>query len=145
MWINCVWDERSWSRSRSRSRPKVARLRISGRNINLTLGDWYQNTKTNYRYCYGYQSLKISRWSVIRCSYDEHSNFLWGELTWRDLTLSDLGLKFLQYMRTRYMNRFAKNGGAEVPPFMIYLRKTWGECSNPTPGPERVILFCCCW
>ena len=49
-----------------------------------------------YRYCYGYQSLKVSRWSVIQHSYDEHSNFFWGEVTWRDLTLIDLGRKILK-------------------------------------------------
>ena len=38
---------------------------------------------TFYRCCYGCQSLNVSRWSVIRCSYDEH--FLLGEVTWRDL------------------------------------------------------------
>ena len=40
---------------------------------------------TFYRYWYGYQSLIVSRWSVLWCSYDEHSNFLWGEVNWRDL------------------------------------------------------------
>ena len=38
-----------------------------------------------HRYCYGYQSLKVSRQSFCRCSFDEHSKFLWGEDTWRDL------------------------------------------------------------
>ena len=32
-----------------------------------------------------YQSQKKSRQSFSRCSYDEFSNFLWGEVTWRDL------------------------------------------------------------
>ena len=47
----------------------------------------YQNSEIyiHYRYWYGYQSLKVSRWLCIRCSYDEHSNFFWGETTWRDL------------------------------------------------------------
>ena len=40
---------------------------------------------TFHRYRYGYKSLKVSRWSVIRCSYDEHSNIFWDEVTWRDL------------------------------------------------------------
>ena len=36
--------------------------------------------------CYSYQSLKVSRRSFSRFSYDEHSNFsLGGEVTWRDL------------------------------------------------------------
>ena len=39
----------------------------------------------HFRYCYGYQSLKVSRLSVTRRGYDEHSNFCWGEDTWRDL------------------------------------------------------------
>ena len=48
------------------------------------------DTGTFHRYWYGYQSLKVSRWSVIRCSYDEHSIFFlrWGHLTCPgDLTL----------------------------------------------------------
>ena len=41
---------------------------------------------TFYRYGYEYQSLKLSRRSVIWCSYDEHSKFFfWSEVTWRDL------------------------------------------------------------
>ena len=38
-----------------------------------------------YSYYYSYQSLKISRQSLSRCSYHENSNFFWGEVTWRDL------------------------------------------------------------
>ena len=51
--------------------------------------------------------------SVIRCSYDEHSNIFWGEVTSPDgLTLSDLGLKLSQNVLKRFINRCAKNGGA---------------------------------
>ena len=41
--------------------------------------------KKNYRHCFLYQSLKLLRQSFSRCSFDEHTNFLWGEVTWRDL------------------------------------------------------------
>ena len=50
---------------------------------------WVTDTKTPwctfYRYCNGYQSLKVSWWSAIRWCYDDHSNFFWCEVTWRDL------------------------------------------------------------
>ena len=37
---------------------------------------------TFYRHCYVYQSLKVSRQSFSRCSYDVHSNCMrWGHLT----------------------------------------------------------------
>ena len=36
-------------------------------------------------HCYLYQSLKLSRQSFSRCSFEEHSNFVWGEVTWRNL------------------------------------------------------------
>ena len=64
---------------------------------------------TFHRYRYGYQSLKIARWSVIQCSYDEHRNF--SEVRSLGVTLSDLGLKF-SHVRKRCINRFAENGGA---------------------------------
>ena len=35
--------------------------------------------------CFIYKSLKVSRWSLIRCSYYEHSNLFWGEVNWCDL------------------------------------------------------------
>ena len=108
-------------------------------------------------YWYGYQSLKASRESFSRCSFDEHSNFLWGEVWPGDLTLSDLVLKFSQHMRNRCMNRRAKNcfwqagrkqKGAlnSPPPFRAKVKRHravgactwpggWAPPSNSAPGP----------
>ena len=48
--------------------------------------------QTFYRHCYGYQWLKVSMWSVNRCSYDEYSTFSevrsldatwWSDRVWK--------------------------------------------------------------
>ena len=68
---------------------------------------------TFHRYWYGYPSLKVSRQSFSRCSFDKQTLYRWGHLTWPgDLTLRDLDLKFSQHMQKRCMNRYTKNGGA---------------------------------
>ena len=89
-----------------------------------TSGDWYR-----------YQLLKVSRWSGIWCSYDDHANFFWGEVTWRDQTMSDLGLKF-SHVRKRCMNRYAKNGGCFLD---RYLRKTWRRVFKYPPARRGLI------
>ena len=88
-----------------------------------------------YWHCYLYPSLKVSRQSLSRCSYDDYSNFLWGEVTWRDLVTCPCVTwvwKFAQHMRKTCLMRCAKNGGAG------YLKKTEGF-STPPPSGRRLI------
>ena len=90
---------------------------------------------TFYKYWYGYQSLKVSMWSGIQWSYDEHSNFFlrWGHLMWPgDLTVSDLGRQKI------FHNMCGKDVWAGIikrrrgaPPFLRYSRKTWGGVKTP--------------
>ena len=80
------------------------------------------------------------RRSVSRCSYDEHSNFFWGEVTWCDLVTwpwVNWVWKFLTCAE-KIMNTCVKN----VPTFLRYLRKKYaGMCAPHLPhGPARVII-----
>ena len=104
-------------------------LTYNGEDTKLT-SPWVTDVKilryTFYRYFYGYQSLKVSRLSISRYSYDEHSNCFWGEVTtWPgDLTLNDLGLKFLHVRKTyinsapwcRFLNICKNLRGVQTPP-----------------------------
>ena len=93
---------------------------------------------TFYRYWYGYQSLNVSRWSVIRCSSDEHSNLFWGEVTWRDL---------VTWPWVTWVRNFHKVCGKDVwtavpktvalraAVFQLSAKNLKGGCSNtPRPG-----------
>ena len=64
------------------------RLTYNGEVAKLTW-PWVMNIDipryTFYRYWYRHQLLNVWRWWGVWCSYDEHSNFFWGEFTWRDL------------------------------------------------------------
>ena len=59
------------------------------RNCKFDLSAWVTDINipryTLYIYCSGYQSLKVSKWLVIPCSYDERLHYFIGEFTWRDL------------------------------------------------------------
>ena len=70
------------------------------------------------------------------CSYDEHSNFFWREVTWR------VGLKFSQLVRKKTCEQVYQKRRRSAPLFLRYLRKTWKRCSNTpfplTPGPAQV-------
>ena len=90
----------------------------------------------SHRYWYGYQSLKVSRWSVIRCSYDEHLNF-WCEITWRGLLTWPWVTWFWNFHQVcgkDVWTGVSKTAARSAAVFYIYFRKAWGECSN-TPGP----------
>ena len=55
--------------------------------VAILIWPWVTDIKfpryTFYKYCYVYQSPNVLMWSVNRCSYDGHSNFLrWGHLAY---------------------------------------------------------------
>ena len=77
---------------------------------------------TFYRYCYGNQLLKISRWSIIWCSYDEHSNLFWPVTWWPDL----------QWPRSEIFTICAEKMYEEV------CQKPVGCVQTPPLGPARV-------
>ena len=85
---------------------------------------------TFHRYCYRYQYLNVSRWSIIRCSYDEHSNFFWGKVTWRDLVIwhwvTRLG-NFQNMCGKKCMNRFVNPAALRAAVFLdICDEPEWG-------------------
>ena len=85
-----------------------------------------------YRYRYGYQSLKVSTWSVIRYSYDEHSNFFLGEVTWRDL------VTWPSVIWVWNFHKVCGKGVCTGVPKTKYLQKTSRGCSNtPCPAPVK--------
>ena len=91
-----------------------------------------------YQNWYGYQSLKVSRWSGIRCSYDEHSNF--SELrsldvTWSDLTLNAWVWNFHNMCGKDVWTGVQKTVAIHTPVFEISAKNLRGECSNTLPGP----------
>ena len=78
------------------------------------------------------------RWSVIRCSYDDHSNLFWGEVTWRDL---------VTWPWVTWVWNWYKMCGKDVwtgvpkrrrraPPFFEISPKPLRGCLN-IPGPAR--------
>ena len=91
-------------------------------------------------YYYLYQSLRDSRQSFSRCSYDKHSNFLWSEVTWSDLvtwTWVTWVWNFHNICR-KIMNRCAKNGGATRRRFLNFVQTSWKAII-------RHILTLYCW
>ena len=84
---------------------------------------------TFHRYCYGYQSLKVSKWSVIWCSYDQHSNFFLGEATCRDLVTWHWPTWFWNFHKVCGKDVWTgvpKRRRSASPFFFRYLRKAWG-------------------
>ena len=93
-----------------------------------------------HRYCDRYHSLKVSRWSIIRCRYDEHLTFSdvrsrdvtgWPELEWPGSEIFTICAKKI------YEQGWQKRRRSE-PLYFRYLRKTREGCSNTPPGPAWV-------
>ena len=98
---------------------------------------WVKDIKilryTFYRYWYRYQLLKVSRWSSIQCSYEEHSNFFlrWGLLTWPgDLTLGP-GSEILQHVRKRLWTVIPKTAALCTTVFLDIHKTTWRAKNAP--------------
>ena len=85
-----------------------------------------------HRYWYGYQSLKVSRQTFSRSSFDEHSNFLWGEVTyvtwWPDLAWPGSRI-FTPYAEKMYYKLCQKRSGN--------LEKTEGGGALKSPPSGR--------
>ena len=95
--------------------------------------------RTFYRHCYLYHSLKVSRQSFSRCRFDEHSNFLWGEVTGRDLVTWPCLILVWNFHNIcgKIHDKVCQKQRLCAPPFSGNLKKNGeGRLSKAPPPPS---------
>ena len=90
---------------------------------------------TFYICCYSCQSLKVSKRSVSRWSYDKHSNFFWDDVTWCDL------VTWPWVIWVWIFDTICRNDvwtGVTKAKTCLHVGRDTGGGSNTAPGPAPV-------